>query len=185
MEGILGYRGIYPQVAMSVYIAPSAWIIGDVVIGEHSSVWFYTVVRGDVHMIRIGEETNIQDHSTLHVTTARFPLHIGSRVTIGHRVVLHGCTVADECLIGMGAVVLDGATIGKHSLVAAGSVVPPGMTVPERSLVMGVPAKVQKTLNDDEVARIIETARHYVALADEYGQVKYLESDKTVRGFLR
>jgi len=185
MEGLLSFKGIYPQIADDVYIAPGAMVIGDVVIGSKSSIWFYTIVRGDVHFIRIGEETNIQDHSMLHVTTDTFPLHIGNRVTVGHRAVIHGCTIADECLIGMGAIILDGAKIGKHSIVAAGAVVPPGMEVPERSLVMGVPAKVQKQLTDEDVARIVATAKHYVRLAEAYMNPKYLESDKIVRGFVR
>ena len=185
MEGLLSFKGIYPQIADDVYIAPGAMVIGDVVIGSKSSIWFYTIVRGDVHFIRIGEETNIQDHSMLHVTTDTFPLHIGNRVTVGHKAVIHGCTIADECLIGMGAIILDGAKIGKHSIVAAGAVVPPGMEVPERSLVMGVPAKVQKQLTDEDVARIVATAKHYVRLAEEYMKPKYLESDKIVRGFVR
>ncbi len=185
MEGVIAYRDKYPEIAKDVYIAPGAWIIGDVVIGEKSSVWFYTVIRGDVNYIRIGEETNIQDHSTLHVTTETYPLHIGSRVTIGHRAVIHGCTIGDECLIGMGAIILDGAKVGNQSVVAAGALVPPGMEIPERSLVMGVPAKIQKSLTDDEVEKIVKTAKHYVKLAEEYMKPKYLESNKIIRGFLR
>lgn len=185
MEGLIRYKGVYPQVARDVYIAPGAIVIGDVVIGAKSSIWFYTVVRGDVHFIRIGEETNIQDHSVLHVTTGTFPLHIGNRVTVGHRAVIHGCTIEDECLIGMGSIILDGAKIGRHSVVAAGAVVPPGMEIPERSLVMGIPAKVQKELSEEEIERIIGTAKHYVKLAEEYMKPSYLESDKIVRGFLR
>lgn len=185
MEGVIRYKGIYPQIAKDVYIAPGAVVIGDVVIGAKSSIWFYTVVRGDVHFIRIGEETNIQDHSVLHVTTNTFPLYIGSRVTVGHRAVIHGCAIDDECLIGMGAIILDGARVGKHSIVAAGAVVPPGMEIPERSLVMGVPARIQKELSDRDIERIVETAKHYVRLAGEYMKPTYLESDKVVRGFVR
>lgn len=185
MEGVIAYKGMYPQIAKDVFIAPGAFVIGDVVIGSKSSVWFYTIVRGDVNFIRIGEETNIQDHSMLHVTTEKFPLHIGSRVTVGHRAVIHGCTVGDECLIGMGSIILDGAKIGNQCIVAAGAVVPPGMEVPERSLVMGVPAKVQKQLSDDDARRLIETAKHYVRLAEEYMKTKYLESDRIVHGFIR
>ncbi|MEJ5300525.1 MAG: gamma carbonic anhydrase family protein [Thermodesulforhabdaceae bacterium] len=185
MEGVLSFKGVYPQIADDVYIAPGAIVIGDVVVGSKSSIWFYTIVRGDVNFIRIGEETNIQDHSMLHVTTDTFPLYIGNRVTVGHRAVIHGCTIGDECLIGMGAIILDGAKIGKHSIVAAGAVVPPETEVPERSLVMGIPGKVQKQLSDEEVDRIIETAKHYVRLAGEYMKPKYLESDKIIRGFVR
>ncbi|MCX7822218.1 MAG: gamma carbonic anhydrase family protein [Syntrophobacterales bacterium] len=185
MEGLIQYKGTYPKIAKDVYIAPGAVVIGDVEIGSKSSIWFYTVVRGDVNFIRIGEETNIQDHSVLHVTTEKFPLRIGDRVTVGHRAVIHGCTVEDECLIGMGAIILDGARIGKHSIVAAGAVVPQGMEVPENSLVMGIPARVQKKISNGEIDRIIETAKKYASLAEEYRQPTHFESDKIVHGFIR
>lgn len=185
MEGLLAYKDKFPQLGENVYIAPGAWVIGDVVLGNYTSVWFHTVIRGDVHFIRVGDETNIQDHSTLHVTTDRFPLNIGSRVTIGHRAVVHGCTVEDECLIGMGAVIMDGAYIESHCIVAGGAVVTPGMRVPAGSLVAGVPAKVQRKLEDKEIEWIVHTAKHYVSLAAEYMKPRYFENDKPVRGFLR
>ncbi|MBW1975465.1 MAG: gamma carbonic anhydrase family protein [Deltaproteobacteria bacterium] len=165
MDGVLPFKNTFPQLGESVYIAPGAWVIGDVIIGDRSSVWFNTIVRGDVNYIRIGKETNIQDQSTLHVTTDRFPLNIGSRVTIGHGATVHGCTVEDECLIGIGAIILDGAYIERHAVVAAGAVVTPGTA--------------------EEVAKIVQTARHYVKLAEEYIKPRYLNDEKPVRGFLR
>jgi carbonic anhydrase/acetyltransferase-like protein (isoleucine patch superfamily) len=156
------YRGVYPTIAASAYIDSAAVVIGDVVIGERSSVWPCAVVRGDVNLIRIGEETNIQDNSVLHVETDLFPLHIGNRVTVGHNVVLHGCTVEDECVIGIGAIVLNGAKIGKGSIVAAGALVTEGMEVPPGSMVMGMPAKVRRTVTPEEQERFRLNAKHYV-----------------------
>jgi carbonic anhydrase/acetyltransferase-like protein (isoleucine patch superfamily) len=132
---IIPFRGITPVLGRNVYIAPTAVIIGDVRIGDDSSIWFGTVVRGDVNSIVIGARTNVQDNSTLHVVTDAFPLIIGDEVTVGHNVVLHGCTVEDRCLVGIGAVVLDGVKIGTGSVVAAGSVVTQGTEVPGHSLV--------------------------------------------------
>jgi len=185
MDGVLPFKNTFPQLGESVYIAPGAWVIGDVVIGDRSSVWFNTIVRGDVNYIRIGKETNIQDQSTLHVTTDRFPLNIGSRVTIGHGATVHGCTVEDECLIGIGAIILDGAYIERHAVVAAGAVVTPGTRVPAKSMVAGIPARVVRELNAEEVVKIVQTARHYVKLAEEYIKPRYLNDEKPVRGFLR
>ena len=139
--------------------------------GAGSSVWFGSVIRGDVHWIRIGERTNIQDLSVLHVTTETAPLRVGSDVTVGHRAILHGCTVEDGCLIGMGAIVLDGARIGRGSLVAAGSVVSVGFQVPPETLVAGVPAVVKRSLKPDEVQSFIDSARHYTELAQVYQQI--------------
>ena len=141
------YRGILPKVAPSAYIDPSAQVIGDVVVGERSSIWPNATVRGDVNYIRIGEETNVQDNSVLHVEHEIHPLILGNRVTVGHSVVLHGCIVEDECLIGIGAIVLNGAKVGAGSVVAAGAVVPQGVVVPARSLVTGVPGRVRRELS--------------------------------------
>src|ERR1700704_3464564 len=126
---IRAYRGILPKIAASAYIDQSAQVIGDVVVGERSSIWPNVTVRGDVNSIRIGDETSIQDNSVLHCDAGFFPLKIGNRVTVGHLAMLHGCTVEDECLIGIGAIVLNGAKIGAGSVVAAGAVVPEGMQV--------------------------------------------------------
>ncbi|WP_123288789.1 gamma carbonic anhydrase family protein [Desulfosoma caldarium] len=183
--GLVAYKGIVPTLGQDVYIAPGAWVVGDVHIGDRTSIWFNTVVRGDVHFIRIGSDTNIQDNVTLHVTGKRFPLLIGNGVTVGHQAVVHGCVVEDDCLIGMGAIVLDGARIGKGSLVAAGAVVSPGTEVPPGSVVMGIPAEVKKTLTEEEKERIRETAEHYVKLARRYRHDEAMSRDRPIRGFLR
>ena len=164
---IRSYRGIAPRIAPSAYIDPSAQIIGDVVIGERSSVWPNASVRGDTGTIRIGSETSIQDNCALHLDEG-IPLTIGDRVTVGHAVVLHGCTVEDEALIGIGATVLNNARIGKGSVVAAGSLVPEGMIVPPATLVMGVPAKPKRPVTAEEAERFREGVGHYVEKARIY-----------------
>lgn len=161
------YRGVAPNVHDSVFLAPGATVIGRVEIGEDSSVWFQSVLRGDIHDIRIGRGTNIQDHCTLHVTTEH-PVTVGDRVTIGHGVVAHGCAIGDECLIGIGSVVLDGAVIGRGSVVGAGAVVAPGTVVPPGSLVLGVPGRVARTLGPDALEGIRATAARYVEYARSY-----------------
>lgn len=165
---IRAFRGALPQVAPSCYIDPSAQVIGDVAIGERTSVWPGAVLRGDVHYIRIGEETSIQDNSVLHVDSGDFPLNVGSRVTVGHSVVLHGCTVEDECVIGIGAIILNGARIGKGSVVAAGALVPEGMEIPPGSMAMGVPAKVRRQVTPEEQERFRQNAARYVELRRIY-----------------
>ncbi len=159
---IRAYRGVVPKIAASAYIDQSAQVIGDVVVGERSSIWPNVTVRGDVNWIRIGEETSIQDNSVLHCDAGLFPLQIGSRVTVGHLAMLHGCTVEDECLIGIGAIILNGAKIGSGSVIAAGSVVPEGMQVPPQSMVMGVPAKVKRPVTPEEQERFRQNAKRYV-----------------------
>jgi carbonic anhydrase/acetyltransferase-like protein (isoleucine patch superfamily) len=181
---ILAYRDIQPQIAADVFIAPGAWVIGDVVIGERSSIWFNTVVRGDVHFIRIGSETTIQDNSTLHVTGPRFPMHIGNRVVVGHKAIVHGCTVEDECMVGMGAIILDGAKIGRGSVIAAGSLVPPGFEVPPESVVMGSPARIKRQTTDADRETIQRSWSHYVELAAEYFKAGSIR-EQHVKGFLR
>lgn len=165
---IYSYKDTIPQIPDSVFIAPNSTVIGDVKIGKDSSVWFNTVIRGDVNNIDIGEKTNIQDGSVLHVTLEKWPLNIGSNVTIGHGVVLHGCTVSDNCLIGMGATILDGAKVGEYCLVAAGSLILEGTKIPSCSLVAGVPAIVKRTLSDDEVEKIKASAARYVTYKNSY-----------------
>jgi carbonic anhydrase/acetyltransferase-like protein (isoleucine patch superfamily) len=162
------YKGIGPRIHDTAYIVESADIVGDVEIGEDSSVWFGAVVRGDVHYVRIGARTNVQDNSVLHVTKDVFPLVIGSDVTIGHNVTLHGCVVKDRCLIGMGAIILDDAEIGEDSIVAAGALVTEGTKVPPGSLVMGMPAKVVRPVRDDEKARILRSAQNYMSYVKNY-----------------
>lgn len=159
---ILPYNKITPKISDSVFVADGAIVIGDVEIGKQSSVWYNCVIRGDVNYIRIGEFTNIQDLSMLHVTNKLFPLKIGNRVTIGHSVKLHGCTIEDLALIGIGAVVLDGAVIKSNSIVAAGSVVKPGFVVPEKVLVAGVPAKIVRQLTQDEIDDLYTSSERYV-----------------------
>ncbi|HDZ58974.1 MAG TPA: gamma carbonic anhydrase family protein [Ignavibacteriales bacterium] len=161
-QKIFPYKGIYPKLHNSVFLASGAKIIGDVEIGENSSVWYNTVIRGDIHYIKIGSFTNIQDCSMLHVTNDKFPLNIGSNITIGHSVKLHGCTLKDLCLIGIGSVVLDGAVVEENSMVAAGAVVRPGFVVPAGKLVAGVPAKVVRYLTEDEIQEIESSAGHYI-----------------------
>lgn len=164
---IRSFRGIAPRIALSAYIDPSAQIIGDVDVGERSSIWPNASVRGDVGPIRIGSETSIQDNCALHLDDG-FPLTIGDRVTVGHSVTLHGCTIEDECLIGIGAIVLNGARIRKGAVVAAGALVPEGMDVPPSTLVMGVPARPRRAVAPEEHARFREGVGHYVEKARIY-----------------
>ncbi len=165
---LIPYRGVSPRLHETVFRVEGATIIGDVEIGEHSSVWFNAVVRGDVHYIRIGKRTNVQDNSTLHVTKETYPLIIGDDVTIGHNVVLHGCTVNDRCLIGMGAIVLDNAQIGEDTIIGAGALVTEGAMVPPGSLVIGVPGKVVRALRPEEIGRIKRSAMNYIEYARNY-----------------
>ena len=165
------FRNHAPKVAPSAYVDESAQVIGDVVIGEESSVWMNAVVRGDVNHIRIGSRTNIQDGTIVHVM--RDPSHptvVGDDVTVGHGAVLHGCTVANRCLIGMGAILLNGSSVGEDCIVAAGTLLPEGMAVPARSLVMGSPGAVRRPLTGDEVAFILQSAQHYVTYRLDYSE---------------
>lgn len=167
---IIKYRNTLPIIDPSVYIAPGAHCIGDVTIGKDSSVWFNAVVRGDVNAIAIGERTNIQDASVLHVSHDTGALRIGNDVTIGHGAVLHGCTLADLCLIGIGAIVLDNARINSYTLVAAGAMVRTGAVFPEGVLVAGVPAKIVREVTSEERELIKQSAIWYVGYAREYRQ---------------
>jgi len=162
------YRGIAPIVADNAFIEDTAMIIGDVVIGSDSSVWFHAVVRGDVHFIRIGHRTNIQDLSLLHVTHDRYPLTLGDDITIGHRVILHGCTIRDRVLVGMGAIIMDGAVVEEDCIIGAGSLITERSQIPPKSLVIGFPAKVKRTLTDDEISWIKESATNYSRYAQYY-----------------
>ena len=162
------FQGIIPVIPKSCFIEDTAVVIGDVVMGEQCSVWFHTVIRGDVHYIRIGHRTNIQDLSMLHVTHDTHPLIIGSDVTIGHHVVLHGCTLKDRVLIGMGAIVMDGALIGEDSVVGAGALVTERTIVPPKSLVLGSPAKVRRPVTEKELSWIRESSANYVRYAGQY-----------------
>jgi carbonic anhydrase/acetyltransferase-like protein (isoleucine patch superfamily) len=157
-----------PQIAASAYVDPASVIIGDVVIGEHSSVWPCAVIRGDVHYIRIGARTNIQDASVLHVMRDTNPLVLGDDVTVGHSVTLHGCTIESRCLIGMGSIVLNGAVIGTGSIVAAGTLIPERTMIPPGSLVMGSPGKVKRPLTPEDLASISAYAQRYVEYKETY-----------------
>ena len=162
------YRGVAPIVAANVFIEDTAIVIGDVVIGSDSSVWFHAVIRGDVHFIRIGHRTNIQDLSLLHVTHDTYPLTLGDYITIGHRVILHGCTIRHRVLVGMGAIIMDGAVVDEDCIIGAGSLVTERTQIPSKSLVIGSPAKVKRTLTDDEISWIKESASNYSRYAQHY-----------------
>lgn len=165
---IRGHAGIHPTLGSGVFLAETCAVIGDVVIGEDSSIWYSTVVRGDVMPIRIGARTSIQDNTVIHVTSDRFGTTIGDDCTIGHSAIIHACIVEDFCLIGMGAILLDGCRIGRGSLVGAGALVTPGTDIPPNSLVVGSPAKVKREVSDKEREQIRYGASHYVELARRY-----------------
>ena len=156
-----------PSLGREVWIAPNAIVIGDVRLGDNASVWWNAVLRGDNDTISIGANSNIQDGSVLHVDKG-VPLTVGANVTVGHLVVLHGCTVGDDSLIGIKSVILNKAVIGRHCLIGANSLIPEGKVIPDRSLVMGSPGKVVRELTDEEVARLQNSARGYVAKARSY-----------------
>jgi carbonic anhydrase/acetyltransferase-like protein (isoleucine patch superfamily) len=160
-DKLFKYLDMYPEIEENVFLASGVKIVGNVKIEENSSVWYNTVIRGDVNIVRIGKKTNIQDLSMLHVTFNEFPLTIGDEVTIGHSVTLHGCTLHDRTFIGMGATILDGAIIESDSMVAAGAVVRQGFVVPSGKLVAGVPAKVIRDLTESEIDNIKESAERY------------------------
>jgi carbonic anhydrase/acetyltransferase-like protein (isoleucine patch superfamily) len=165
---IYSYKKLSPQIAQSAFIAPSADIIGDVSIADDSSVWFHVTIRGDVHFIKIGTETNIQDNSLLHVTNGKFPLTIGNSVTVGHHVTLHGCTIGNNVLIGMGAIVLDGVEIGSDSVVAAGSLIRENQTFPDGVLIAGLPAEIKRQLTSGELNMNRTYAQNYVTYKNNY-----------------
>jgi carbonic anhydrase/acetyltransferase-like protein (isoleucine patch superfamily) len=162
------FRGVHPQIHPTAYVEPSAQVIGDVHLGEEASIWCNCTVRGDVHYIRIGDRSNVQDNSVLHVRNGTHPVILESEVTVGHSVTLHGCYVERGCLIGIGSILLDDVRIGELSLVAAGSLVSPGTIIPPRSLVMGSPAKVKCPLTDTEAAALEVFWKNYVEYTHEY-----------------
>jgi gamma-carbonic anhydrase len=162
------FRGRAPNIAASAYIDPQAVLIGDVTVAADSSVWPCVVVRGDVNFVRIGSRTNVQDGSVLHVMRDTHPLILGDNVTIGHGVVLHGCTIESRCLIGMGSIILNGAVIGSGSIVAAGTLIPERTVIPPGSLVMGSPGKVKRALTVDDQASIDRYWNNYVGYKEQY-----------------
>lgn len=161
------FLDVNPTIPETAFVAPSADIIGDVVLGEDCSVWFNATIRGDVHWIRIGARSNVQDGAVVHVTNRTSPTRIGEDVTIGHSAVVHGCTIQDRVLVGIGAVILDHAVIGHDSLIGARALVTGGIEIPPRSMVLGSPAKVVRELTDEEVAKVGSFASHYV----QYGRI--------------
>ena len=165
---IRSYKGITPTIPETCYVDESAQVIGDVTLGEHSSIWMNAVVRGDVNRIRIGSHSNIQDNSVLHGMLNKWPVEIGDFVTVGHNVTLHGCVVEDRCLIGMGVIILNGARIGTGSVIAAGSLVPENTFVEPSTLWMGSPAKFKKLLGQDDLVKILKYANNYIGYKDEY-----------------
>ena len=164
---IKGYNGIEPNIDQTVFIAETADIIGKVTIGKNSNIWYNTVIRADINTIEIGENTNIQDGSVVHVAD-NFKTIIGDNVTVGHKALVHGCRVGNNTLIGMGAIVLDGAEIGEYTLLGAGSLVPPGKKIPSGVLALGSPAKVIRELSEEEKQNLVKSALKYVKTANNY-----------------
>ena len=162
------FRGVHPQIHDSAFVEESAQVIGDVHVGEESSIWFNAVVRGDIHHIRVGNRTNVQDNSVIHVRNGTHPTILEDEVTVGHSVTLHGCYVERGCLIGIGSILLDDVRVGTHSIVAAGALISPGTLIPPRSLVMGVPAKVKRILTDEEVAGLEVFWKNYIEYTKIY-----------------
>jgi carbonic anhydrase/acetyltransferase-like protein (isoleucine patch superfamily) len=165
---IRSYKGKSPLVPSTAFVDDSAQLIGDVTLGEHASVWMNCVLRGDVHYIKVGANSNIQDCSVLHGMLGKWPVEVGDWVTVGHSVTLHGCVVEDHCLIGMGAVILNGARIGAGSIIAAGCLIPEGAIVEPRSLWAGVPGKFRKTLDDGAQDMIRQYATNYLGYKEDY-----------------
>ncbi len=165
---IKAFKGILPKVHKSAFIEESAIIIGDVVIGELSNVWFHTVIRGDVHHICIGNRTNIQDLCMLHVTKEFHPLLIGDDVTVGHNAILHGCEISNRCLIGMGAILMDGVQLGEDCIIAAGSLLVEQTIAPPKTLMVGSPARPKRILTDKELQWIKTSANNYLSYAQAY-----------------
>ncbi|MEP7075465.1 MAG: gamma carbonic anhydrase family protein [Acidobacteriota bacterium] len=162
------FNGVHPKIRETALVTDDAIVIGDVEIGEDASVWFGSIVRGDVNYIRIGARTNIQDGTIIHVSSKTHPTILEEEITVGHRVTLHGCHVERGCLIGIGAILLDGVRVGANSLVGAGSLLTPGTQIPPRSLVLGSPARVKRELTEDELAGLERSWRNYVELIKHY-----------------
>ncbi|MDI1243344.1 MAG: gamma carbonic anhydrase family protein [bacterium] len=165
---IRNFNGIEPRIHETAYVTDDAIIVGDVEIGRDSSIWFGSILRGDVNNIRIGERTNIQDQTIIHVSSKGLPTIVEDEVTVGHRVTLHACHVERGCLIGIGAILMDGVRVGANSLVGAGSLLTPGTQIPPRSLVIGSPARVKRELTEVELASLEESWKNYVELKNHY-----------------
>lgn len=175
---IVNFEDKSPRLAARVFVAPDALVLGQVSIGTESSIWYGTVIRGDVHHITIGERTNIQDHCVVHVSNDDHPTRIGDLVTIGHGAIVHGCSIGGQSLIGMGAIILDGVEVGEGSMIAAGSVLPPGRRYAAGSLVIGSPAQVKRELSSEERSAIVRSAEHYVELAARHAAAGLLRSQQ-------
>ena len=162
------FQNKQPQLGEDEYVSENAMVIGDVSLGDEVNIWFGAVLRGDMHYIKIGNRTNIQDNSVVHVTTGVSPTNIGNGVTVGHGAIIHGCTIEDDCLIGMGAILMDDAVIGTGTLIVAGALIPPNMKIPQNSLVVGAPGKVIRQITEVERERILERPQEYIDLASIY-----------------
>jgi carbonic anhydrase/acetyltransferase-like protein (isoleucine patch superfamily) len=165
---VRSFRNRLPVVHSTAFVDESAQVVGDVEIGAESSVWMLAVIRGDVNQVRIGQRTNVQDGTVIHVMHDTYPTNIGDDVTIGHRAIVHGCTLGNRVLVGMGAIILNGATVGEDSIVAAGALITEGAVVAPRSLVMGAPGKFRRSLSDEEVRFVLESAENYVRYRLDY-----------------
>ena len=165
---IYRYKKFKPIIGQNVFVAPSAEIIGNVSVGDDCSIWFNVTIRGDVHYINIGDETNIQDNSILHVTNGKYPLNIGNQVTIAHGVTLHGCTINDQTLVGIGSIILDDVEVGEKSIIAAGSLLREGKKFPAASLIAGFPARIIRPLRTEEIEKNLQYSRNYIDYKNEY-----------------
>jgi carbonic anhydrase/acetyltransferase-like protein (isoleucine patch superfamily) len=165
---ITGFSGALPKLGRDVFIAPDAWVIGDVRLDDNVSIFFGAVLRGDILPITVGRGSNIQEHAMLHTSRKRTPTVVGQDVTVGHRAIIHGCTIGDRSLVGMGAVILDETIVEEDCIIAAGTVLPERKRIPAKSMVMGVPGKVVRTLSEDEIRALPQGSRHYVELGRQY-----------------
>ncbi len=168
---VIPFKEKTPVVSASAFVAPDAWIIGDTTVGDNVSIFFNTVLRGDIQSIKVGRGTNLQEHTLIHTSHGMSPALIGEDVTVGHRAIIHGCSIGDRCLIGMGATVLDNAEIGEECIIGAHTLVPKGTKIPPRSLVIGTPAKVVRSLTEDEIKSLTDSARGYQTLAATYTSI--------------
>ncbi len=168
---VIPFKEKTPVVSASAFVAPNAWIIGDTTIGDNVSIFFNAVLRGDIQAIKVGRGTNLQEHTLVHTSHGMSPALIGEDVTVGHRAIIHGCSIGDRCLIGMGATVLDNAEIGEECIIGAHTLVPKGMKIPPRSLVIGTPAKIVRPLTEDEIKSLTDSARGYQTLGATYTSI--------------
>lgn len=176
---VIPFKDVVPEIGTEVFIAPTAWVTGKVTIKDNVSIFFGAALRGDIQKITIGTGTNLQEHVVVHTSTGLQDCVVGDYVTVGHGAIVHGCTVEDNCIIGMGSTILDGARIGKNSIVGAQALVPMNMQIPEGSMVLGVPAKVVRRLTEKEIEGIYESALHYIEVGGEYRRYFETRQDKS------